>query len=70
MTRTLIINPRTDPAFVATVESEGQHSPTPDNLESRLHALYPKAVVRPRQLANEAMDIWYVYRDGRWVPST
>jgi hypothetical protein len=38
-------------------------------LERRLRTSYPSAVVRPRDLANEPFVVWYVYRDGHWVPS-
>lgn len=40
-----------------------------EELERRLRISYPRAVVRPRDLANEASIVWYVYRDGHWVGS-
>ena len=39
------------------------------DLQRRLRAWYPNAVVRPRDLANEQSNVWYVYRDGHWIPS-
>jgi len=41
---------------------------TPGRLESMLRSLYPWAVVRRRELSGEPIEIWYVYRDGHWVP--
>ena len=34
----------------------------------RLRDTYPGALVRPRDLAHEPFVVWYVYRDGRWIP--
>ena len=66
----LIVNPRSDAAFVAMVEelvasgTEGAAA-----LEQRLRETYPRAVVRERGLAGEATTTWYVYREGTWIPS-
>ncbi len=30
---------------------------------------YPSVTVRPRNLSDEALVLWYVYRDGHWVAS-
>ena len=70
MKRTLVINPRSDSAFVSTVERESEEASDPLTLQSRLRALYPDAHVRPRLLDGEPAEMWYVYRDGHWVPST
>src|SRR5207247_11201215 len=40
-----------------------------DELDHRLHTLYPTAAVHARELTGEANLIWYLYREGRWVPS-
>lgn len=69
MRRTLVINPRSDPDFVSAVEAVGQAAATPEALADRLRRTYPNVLVRPRLLANEPYDIWYVYRDGHWVRS-
>jgi hypothetical protein len=65
----LVINPSTDADFVALAELivEGGSTST-DEFERRLRVDYPRAVVRARQLADELILIWYVYRDGRWIP--
>lgn len=41
---------------------------TPVALETRLRRLFPRAVVRRRDLSGET-PAWYVYRDGQWRPS-
>jgi hypothetical protein len=68
--RTLVINPRTDAVFVATVERESESTLDPGALQARLRAVYPNVAVRPRLLDGERVEIWYVYREGHWVPST
>ena len=69
MSTTLVLNPRDDVRFVALAEalaSDGIASPL--ELQERLRHDYPDAVVRARELAGEAFTIWYVYRDGHWIP--
>jgi hypothetical protein len=69
VTTTLVLNPRDDAAFVALAEalaSDGVDSPL--ELQERLRREYPEAVVRARELTGESFTIWYVYRDGHWVP--
>jgi PAS domain-containing protein len=39
----------------------------PEDLEARLRRLFPRAVVRSRDIAGEP-PAWYVYRDGSWRP--
>jgi hypothetical protein len=67
--RIRFLNPRSDRSFVGLVESvmqEGVRSR--QELEARLRAVYPAAVVRERGLSGDVSPIWYVYRDGRWTP--
>jgi len=69
MSTTLVVNPRHDTPFVALAEglvADGVRSP--EELQDRLRQEYPEAVVRARELDGEAFTIWYVYRDGHWVP--
>ncbi len=63
----LMLNPRSDTAFVQRATDALDQSLTPDELASRLRAEYPQVVVRPRSIAAESVTVWYVYRDGRWV---
>jgi hypothetical protein len=64
----LVLNPRTDPEFVALTEGlTADAMPSPDAFQRALRERFPHAVVRPRDLASEAMEIWYVYRDGHWT---
>jgi hypothetical protein len=66
--RTLVLNPPDDDAFrrmALALVRDGAAEPV--TLESALRRTYPDAVVRPRELAGESAEIWYVYRDGRWV---
>ena len=66
----LILNPRDDPDFAAFAEEladVGGLEAT--ELQGKLRVRYPKAVVRPRDLSSERTAVWYVYREGMWVPS-
>jgi hypothetical protein len=64
----LVLNPRSDAAFVAFAEAVLADGVTmPDAFQDRLRKRYPRAVVRQRELASEQFTIWYCYRDGRWV---
>lgn len=65
----LILNPRNDAAFVEYAESLVNDSTDAASLQARLRERYPLATVRPRDLSSERTSIWYVYRDGHWVPS-
>jgi hypothetical protein len=65
---TIIINPRNDGRFGGLLDRSlltGVESP--DALERLLREVYPRAVVRRRELAGEQVEVWYVYREGRWV---
>jgi len=63
----LVVNPRTDDEFVALARRLAIDSVTPELLQQLLRERYPRALVRPRQLAGESGNVWYVYRDGRWT---
>ena len=63
------LNPRSDATFVRTVESIlASPITTASELELRLRERYPAAVVRERDMSGEQHPVWYVYRDGGWVP--
>lgn len=65
---TLVLNPPDDERFrrlaLGALEDDAI---TPARLQSELRLTYPRAAVRPRELAGERAEIWYVYRDGHWV---
>jgi hypothetical protein len=63
----LIINPRTDEQFVDDVNEQSVHAATAEDLARALRAQYPNVLVRPRELDGERTQVWYVYREGRWV---
>ena len=65
----LVVNPATDGPFDARARELALASRTPAELQAALRPEYPEAVVRSRDLAGED-ETRYVYRDGRWVPST
>jgi hypothetical protein len=70
MNPTLVINPPNDGVFVSFAEMLVGHGvASTAELEERLRSEYPDAVVHARVLAGESVMIWYVYRDGRWIPS-
>lgn len=66
----IVANPRDDGAFRALIDivllSDGLRA---SDLEVALRTRYPDAIVRPRELAGELVDVWYVYRDGHWIRS-
>ena len=65
---TLVLNPPDDVEFRALAErSVGAGTDGASGLQSILRARYADAIVRPRELAGEQTEIWYVYRDGHWV---
>jgi hypothetical protein len=66
----IVANPLHDEEFQALIERfllDGVAEPR--DLEARLRARYPEAVVRRRDLAGENFEVWYVYRDGHWIES-
>lgn len=65
----LILNPRSDAQFVELVtQLMADDVGEPADLQSGLRAEFPEAVVRRRELSSESTEVWYVYRDGRWMP--
>lgn len=64
----LVVNPRSDAVFVALAEQLVGEADGPEALELLLRERYPLVVVRERDLQAEA-PTWYVYREGRWIPS-
>jgi hypothetical protein len=65
----LILNPRDDTSFTSfATELVSAGDLTPEQLQGRLRERYPLATVRPRDLSSERTTVWYVYRDGHWVP--
>lgn len=66
---TLVLNPPDDDEFRSSAErlvEDGVRDPS--ELQGQLRDRWPGALVRPRELAGEHAQIWYVYRDGHWVP--
>ena len=66
----IIANPPGDRAFRGMIDSallSGRWRP--HDLEAMLRTRYPNAVVRPRELDAERVEVWYVYRDGHWIRS-
>lgn len=65
----LLFNPRDDEEFVAYAQAGLANGvTTPGGLQQRLRQRYESAVVRRRGLSGEPLDVWYVYRYGRWTP--
>lgn len=66
----IVANPPSDAEFRRLIERllvAGADSP--HDLQATLRTRYPEAVVRPRELADEVFEVWYVYRDGHWIRS-
>jgi len=65
----LITNPPDDAAFAEDASAGvDAGSSTPADLQRSLRERYPRAVVRARELSSEPSEVWYVYREGTWVP--
>jgi hypothetical protein len=67
---TLVLNPPGDEDFAVFAKHElngGVIDAT--ELQRRLRERFPHSIVRPRGLSGERTEIWYVYRDGRWIRS-
>ena len=65
----IIRNPPSDREFEQAIDevlANGVADPVV--AQARLRERYPLAVVRPRGLAGEPTPVWYVYREGRWIP--
>ena len=67
MRRSIMVNPMSDAGFVDAAERALETAGTHEALAEALRDAYPDVVVRPRSLSGESFEIWYVYRDGRWV---
>jgi len=65
---TIVRNPVDDEEFErAVAEAVNPAQQDSAELERLLRVSYPRAVVRPRELAGERGVVWYVYREGHWV---
>ena len=62
--------PRSDPDFVSSVYGSLIDGIDPAALRARLRETYPLVVVRRREISGERVEVWYVYRDGRWTPDS
>ncbi|MFP5342081.1 MAG: hypothetical protein ACLGIJ_04010 [Candidatus Limnocylindria bacterium] len=65
---TVFCNPRDDESFRRVVERLLASATSPADLQDWLRLIYPRAVVRARDLSEERHIVWYAYREGRWVP--
>jgi len=64
----ILANPAADRGFRDQVDRVLFGGPRrPSELQAILRLRYPNAVVRRRELTDEDLEIWYVYRDGRWT---
>jgi PAS domain-containing protein len=63
----IITIPTSDAAFSQMVKrlAEGTEASTPGALEATLRRIFPRAVVRAREISGEP-PAWYIYRDGGW----
>ena len=59
--------PSSDIAFRGHVLRVSAGLPQAGQLEARLRRIFPRVVVRERELSGEG-PVWYVYRDGAWRP--
>jgi PAS domain-containing protein len=62
--------PSSDAGFKHHIENalKASGDATPEAFETRLRRVFPRAVVRQREISGEA-PAWYVYRDGGWRAS-
>ncbi len=66
----LVLNPLDDDEFRSAAQrAVDAGALVPSALQRILRLRYPKSVVRPRDLVGERAEMWYVYREGRWVRS-
>lgn len=64
----IVCNPADDDGFCAAAEAALRERPVSTGaLEAVLRTRYPRTVVRAREISNEAITVWYVYRDGSWT---
>jgi len=68
---TLLVNPPSDARLRASLDrTMNERVPaTPSELEALMRPDYPRIVVRARALEHESVVVWYVYREGYWVPA-
>ena len=64
----LVTNPADDEGFRSHALAALYPNATPEGFETHLRRRYPNVVVRARGLAEEPFVVWYVYREGRWIP--
>jgi hypothetical protein len=69
MRPTLVVNPSDDDEFSDYAHRLLTDWITPEEFRQRLRARYPRAVAHERQLTGEPARVWYVYREGRWIPT-
>jgi PAS domain-containing protein len=64
----VITIPSTDLAFRSQIDRILARAPldTPEEVQERLRRLFPRTVVRRREISGESA--WYIYRDGGWRP--
>jgi len=69
---TLLVNPPTDARLRETLDTmlDERAPATPAELEALARPEYPRLVVRARSLEHESVVVWYVYREGYWVPAS
>lgn len=64
----VISNPADDASFDRWVTRlAAERDMTPDALQALLRFRYPHAVVRRREIAGELTEVWYAFREGRWI---
>jgi hypothetical protein len=68
---TLLVNPPSDMRLRETLDrTMDERTPgSPSELEALMRPEYPRIVVRARALEHESVVVWYVYREGYWVPA-
>ncbi len=65
----LIAIPVDDSEFASRAEQTLEDGVSgPAAMQATLRIDYPKAIVRARDLSSEPHTVWYVYREGRWIP--
>jgi len=65
---TLVVNPTNDWRLALLASDSATLGAGPEILQEALRHDYPNLVVRRRELSGETVEIWYVYREGHWVP--
>jgi hypothetical protein len=64
----IVANPAADVTFRGRIDRYvTSGSVRPAELQAALRSHYPRAVVRRRELTDEELEVWYVYREGRWI---